>query len=70
MPDLETLLREVRPRRDPTWTTKLDARVAARFPGPPPRWKAPLIAFRDHFFAFGAVATIASLLIVVVLVAR
>src|SRR5690242_206075 len=69
MPDLEMLLREVRPVPDPAWATKLDARVAARFPGPPPRWKAPLIVLRDHMLAFGTVATVASLLIVLVIAA-
>src|ERR1044072_2090319 len=69
MPDLEMLLREVRPVPDPAWTAKLDARVAARFPGPPPRWKAPLIALRDHLLAFGAAATVAWLLVVLVMVA-
>ena len=34
MPDLETLLRDVRPAPDPAWAAKLDARVAARFPEP------------------------------------
>ena len=67
MPDLEMLLREVRPAPDPAWAAKLDARVAARFPGPPPAWKAPLIALRDHMLAFGAVATVATLLIVMVI---
>src|SRR4051812_4656487 len=67
MPDLETLLREVRPAPDPAWTAKLDSRVAARFPGPPPRWKAPLNALREHFLAFGAVATVACGLIVLVI---
>ena len=33
MPDLETLLRDVKPAPDPAWATKLDARVAAGFPG-------------------------------------
>src|SRR5215217_1116177 len=66
MPDLEMLLRDVRPVPDPAWATKLDARVAARFPGPPPRWKAPLIAFREHLMAIGAVATVGSLIVVLV----
>ena len=48
MPDLETLLRDVKPAPDPAWTLKLDTRVAHRFPGPPPRWKRPFIAVRDH----------------------
>ena len=58
MPDLEMLLRDVRPAPDPAWATKLDARVAARFPKPTPAWKKPLIVFREHFFAFSAVATV------------
>ena len=58
MPDLEMLLRDVRPAPDPAWATRLDARVAARFPKPPPAWKKPLIAVREHFFAFGAVAAV------------
>jgi glycine cleavage system regulatory protein len=66
MPDLETLLRDVRPAPDPAWAARLDARAAARFPGPPPRWKAPLIALREHLLAVGAVATVATALIVVV----
>jgi hypothetical protein len=60
MPDLEMLLRDVRPVPDPAWAARLDARVAARFPGPPPRWKRPLIALRDHMLAIGAVATVAA----------
>jgi hypothetical protein len=60
MPDLEMLLRDVRPVPDPAWAARLDARVAARFPGPPPRWKRPLIALRDHIFALGAVTTVAA----------
>ena len=60
MPDLEMLLRDVRPAPDPAWTAKLDARVAARFPGPPPRWKAPLSPLRDHLLAFVAAAATAS----------
>jgi Domain of unknown function (DUF4349) len=59
MPDLEMLLRDLRPAPDPAWAARLDARVAARFPGPPPRWKRPLIALRDHLLAIGAVATAA-----------
>ena len=37
MPDLETLLRDVKPAPDPQWAGKLDARVAAGFPSPPSR---------------------------------
>ncbi len=68
MPDLEMLLRDVRPAPDPAWATKLDARVAARFPKPTPAWKKPLIAFREHFFAFGAVATVGCALLALVVV--
>jgi len=68
MPELETLLRDVRPAPDPAWAARLDARAAAGAPGPPPRWKAPLIAFREHFFAIGALATVASLVAVIVIV--
>ena len=66
MPDLETLIREVRPAPHPGWTAKLDARVAARFPKPTPAWKKPLIAFRDHFIALSAVGAVASVFIVLV----
>src|SRR3954447_23604505 len=66
MPDLETLLRDVRPAPDPQWAMRLDARVAARFPGPPPRWKQALLAVREHLLALGGVATVATLVIVVI----
>src|SRR4051812_18901215 len=66
MPDLETILRDVRPAPEPVWAARLDARVAARFPGPPPRWKAPLIAVRQHLLAFGVVGALASMLLVLV----
>ena len=69
MSDLEMLLRDVRPAPDPIWAARLDARAAAGFPGPPPRWKAPLLAFRNHLFAFGAVGAVASMLIVLVFAA-
>src|SRR3954454_18648416 len=69
MPDLEMLLREVRPVPEAAWTARLDARVAARFPGPPPRWQAPWIAIRDHLLAIGAVATVTSVLIVIAIAA-
>ena len=54
MPDLEMLLRDVRPAPDPAWAARLDARVAAGFPGPPPRWKKTLRALREHFAALSA----------------
>ena len=68
MPDLEMLLRDVRPVPEPAWAAKLDARVAARFPKPTPAWKKPLIAFREHFFAFGAIATVGCALLALVVV--
>jgi hypothetical protein len=69
MPDLETLLRDVRPVPEPAWAARLDARAAAGFPGPPPRWKAPLIALRDHILALGAVGAVVSAVIALVIVA-
>lgn len=38
MPDLETLLRDVRPAPDPVWATRLDARAEAGFPRAWRRW--------------------------------
>ena len=70
MPDLEMLLRDVRPAPDPAWAAKLDARVAARFPKPTPAWKKPLIAFREHFIAFGAVATVGCAILALVIAGR
>jgi hypothetical protein len=69
MPDLEMLLRDVRPVPDPAWAGELDARMAARFPGPPPRWKGSLSALREHFFAFGVAGAVASMLLVLVIAA-
>ncbi len=66
MPDLETLLRDVKPAPDPSWTLKLDTRVANRFPGPPPRWKRPFIAVRDHLLAIFATLAVASVMGVIV----
>src|SRR3954451_11474802 len=62
MPDLEMLLRDLRPAPEPDWAARLDKRVAARFPGPPPRWQA----LRQNFFAFGVAGALASMVIVVV----
>ncbi|HEY6888268.1 MAG TPA: DUF4349 domain-containing protein [Solirubrobacter sp.] len=71
MPDLEMLLRDVRPVPDPVWAEKLDAKVAARFPGPVPGWKQKLQALRDHFVALSlATATAATLLLIVVVIAK
>jgi hypothetical protein len=66
MPDLETLLREVKPAPDPQWASKLDSRVAAGFPTPPSRFKRARRSIAEHFFAFGAVGAVASVLIVFV----
>jgi hypothetical protein len=68
MPDLETLLRETRPAPDPAWAARMDARAAAGFPSPPPRWRIALTALRDHFLALSAVGAVASVLIVLVVV--
>ena len=71
MPDLEMLLRDVRPAPTPEWTTKLDAQVAARFPRPVPGWKKKLRTLRDHFAALSlAAATAAAALLVVIVIAK
>src|SRR3954453_4756565 len=69
MPDLEMLLRDVRPAPDPAWTARLDARVAARFPGPPPRWKVALETIRMHFMALRAVGAVGALIVALVIAA-
>ena len=66
MPDLEMLLREVRPAPDPGLGRAARHAGRARFPGPAAALEAPLIALRDHLLAFGAVGTVATLLIVLV----
>jgi hypothetical protein len=71
MPDLETLLRDVRPTPRPEFTGKLDARVAARFPVPVPGWKKKLQALRDHFAALALVtASGAAVLLILVVVVK
>jgi hypothetical protein len=71
MPDLETLLRDVRPAPDPVWAQKLDKRVAARFPGPVPAWKRTLRALRAHVAALTMVtASAAAVLLVLVVVVK
>src|SRR3954453_5340076 len=71
MPDLEILLRDVPPVPDPAWAEKLDAKVAARFPGPVPGWKKKLHSLRDHFAALSlATATVATLVLIVVVIAK
>ena len=68
MPDLEMLLRDLRPVPDPAWASKLDARVAAGFPTPPSRWERTWDGFRAHFLALGTVSAVASVLILFVVV--
>ena len=71
MPDLEMLLRDVRPTPDPVWAEKLDAKVAARFPRPVPAWKRKLQAFREHLAALMLVtASAAAVLLVLVVVVK
>src|SRR4051794_6236661 len=71
MPDLEMLLREVRPAPDPVWAEKLDAKVAARFPGPVPGYKKKLRTLREHFAALSlATATVATLVLIVVVIGK
>jgi hypothetical protein len=66
MPDLEMLLRDVRPVPDGAWTQRLDARVAARFPGPQPRWKTALEKLRLHFLAISAVGAVSAMVIALI----
>jgi hypothetical protein len=71
MPDLEMLLRDVRPAPNAAWAEKLDARVAARFPGPVPAYKRKLQAFREHLAALMLVtASAAAVLLVLVVVVK
>jgi hypothetical protein len=71
MPDLETLLRDVRPTPRPEFTTKLDSRVAARFPGPVPAWKRKLRTLRDHMAALTlATATAGALMLILVVAVK
>jgi len=71
MPDLETLLLDVRPTPRPEFTTKLDARVAARFPKPVPRWKRKLRTLREHAAGLTlAAATAGAMLLIVVVIAK
>jgi len=67
MPDLEMLLRDVRPSPDPEWAARLDARAAAGFPGPVPPWKAKLQTLRHHLGALTlATATAGALMLILV----
>src|SRR3954447_7995351 len=66
MPDLEMLLRDIRPVPEGAWVERLDARVAARFPGPQPRWKTTLQTLRLHFVAISAVGTVSALIIALI----
>src|SRR4051812_45871776 len=68
MPDLEMLLRDVRPVPNPDWTARLDKRAAAGFPSPPSRPKKALRGLRNHFAAWSLAAATAATLLVIVLV--
>lgn len=68
MPDLETLLREVKPAPDPAWTLKLDTRVAHRFPKPPSRAQRILHALRAHWMDSTAALVVMSTVALVVVV--
>jgi hypothetical protein len=68
MPDLEMLLRDVRPVPNADWAARLDKRAAAGFPGPDPRRKKALRSFRNHFAAWSLAAATAATLLVIVLV--
>ena len=71
MPDLETLLLDVRPTPRPEFTAKLDAQVAARFPKPVPRWKRKLRTLREHAAGLTlAAATAGAMLLIVVVIAK
>src|SRR5688500_12698233 len=71
MPDLEMLLRDVRPVPTPDFTARLDKKVAAGFPGPEPGWKKKLRALREHFAALSlATATIGAMFLVVIVIAK
>jgi hypothetical protein len=69
MPDLEMLLRDVRPAPDPVWAERLDEKVAAGFRRPPKRrfWQVSFLSVRQQLFAMcsvGLVAGLAALLVI------
>src|SRR4051794_10741614 len=68
MPDLEMLLRDVRPVPNPDWAARLDKRAAAGFPSPPSRPKKGLRGLRSHFAAWSLAAASAATLLVIVVV--
>ena len=71
MPDLEMLLRDVRPAPNPDWAARLDKQVAARFPRPVPGWKKKLQTLRAHFAALSlATATVGALFLVVIVIGK
>src|SRR5689334_14552601 len=71
MPDLEMLLRDVRPVPNPDWAARLDKRAAAGFPSPPSPPKRFLRGIRNHFAALSlATATVGALLVVVLVIAN
>ena len=63
MPDLEMLLRDVKPAPDPVWAEQLDQKVAARFPKPAKRrrWRVSFLSVRQQIFAMGGVGLVAGL---------
>jgi uncharacterized protein DUF4349 len=71
MPDLEMLLRDVRPAPDPAWAEQLDAKVAARFPKPAKRrfWRVSFLSVRAQIFAMGGVGLVAGLAALLVITA-
>src|SRR5689334_6475651 len=69
MPDLEMLLRDVRPVPNPDWAARLDKRAAAGFPSPPSLPKRFLRGIRSHFAALSlATATVGALFLVVLVI--
>ncbi|MDA0172816.1 DUF4349 domain-containing protein [Solirubrobacter taibaiensis] len=67
MPDLETLLRDVKPAPNPAWALKLDTRVANRFPTPPSRARRAMISVGEHMLAIVASVAIAGVMGVIVI---
>jgi hypothetical protein len=71
MPDLEMLLRDVKPAPNPNWAARLDKRAAAGFPSPPSRRQRFVRGIRDHFAALSlATATVGALFLIVVVIGK
>ncbi|WP_028062853.1 DUF4349 domain-containing protein [Solirubrobacter soli] len=71
MPDLEMLLRDVRPVPNPAWAASLDKRAAAGFPSPPSFPKRVLRGIRNHFAALSlATATVGALFVTVLVISN